>query len=34
VWSYLVIDRLTDPVEVVRIVHGARNVAVELRGRP
>jgi toxin ParE1/3/4 len=33
VWSYLVIYRLTDPVEVVRVVHGARDVARELRGR-
>jgi plasmid stabilization system protein ParE len=33
VWSYLVIYRLTDPVEVVRIVHGARDVVRELRGR-
>ena len=32
VWSYLVIYRLTDPVEVVRILHGARDVARELRG--
>jgi plasmid stabilization system protein ParE len=31
VWSYLVIYRLTDPVEVVRVVHGARDVARELR---
>jgi plasmid stabilization system protein ParE len=33
VWSYLVIYRVTDPVEVVRVVHGVRNVARELRGR-
>ena len=33
VWSYLVIYRLTDPVEVVRVVHGARDVARELRRR-
>lgn len=26
VWSYLVIYRLTDPVEVVRVLHGARDV--------
>ena len=33
VWSYLVIYRLTDPVEVVRVVHGARDVARELSRR-
>jgi antitoxin ParD1/3/4/toxin ParE1/3/4 len=33
VWSYLVIYRLTDPIEVVRVVHGARDVARELRAR-
>ena len=27
VWSYLVIYRTTDPVEVVRVLHGARDVA-------
>ena len=32
VWSYLVIHRLTDPVEVVRVIHGARDVARELGG--
>lgn len=33
VWSYLVIYRLTDPIEIVRVVHGARDVARELRRR-
>lgn len=33
VWSYLVLYRLTDPVEIVRVLHGARDVARELRGR-
>lgn len=27
VWSWLVIYRSTDPVEVVRVLHGARDVA-------
>lgn len=31
VWSYLVIYRLTDPIQVVRVLHGARDVARELR---
>lgn len=30
VWSYLVIYRLTDPIQVVRVLHGARDVAGEL----
>lgn len=33
VWSYLVVDRLTRPVEFVRVVHGARDVARMLRVR-
>lgn len=33
VWSYLVVYRLTDPVEVVRVLHAARDVAAELRRR-
>jgi antitoxin ParD1/3/4/toxin ParE1/3/4 len=33
VWSYLVIYRLTDPVEIARVIHGARDVARELRRR-
>lgn len=33
VWSYLVVYRLTRPLEVVRVVHGDRDVARELRGR-
>ena len=33
VWSYLIIYRLTTPVEIVRIVHGARDVARALRVR-
>lgn len=33
VWSYLVVYRLTDPVEIVRVVHGARDVSRELRRR-
>jgi len=31
VWSYLVIYRPSDPVEIVRVLHGARDVARELR---
>jgi toxin ParE1/3/4 len=31
VWSYLVVYRTTDPVEVVRVLHGARDVIRELR---
>ena len=31
VWSYLVIYRLTNPVEAVRVVRGARDVARVLR---
>ena len=31
VWSYLIIYRLTDPIEVVRVIHGARDVARQLR---
>lgn len=31
VWSYLVIYRLTRPVEIVRVIHGARDVAEALR---
>ncbi len=31
VWSYLVVYRLTSPVEIVRVVHGARDVARVLR---
>lgn len=26
VWSYLVIYRLTRPIEIVRVIHGARDV--------
>ena len=33
VWSYLVVYRLTRPLEVVRVIHGARDVARELRRR-
>lgn len=33
VWSYLVIYRITEPVEIVRVLHGARDVARQLRGR-
>jgi plasmid stabilization system protein ParE len=33
VWSYLVVYRLTSPVEIVRVVHGARDVARALRAR-
>ena len=33
VWSYLVIYRLTDPVGVVRVVHGARDLHRVLRRR-
>ena len=33
VWSYLVVYRLTSPVEIVRVVHGARDVARALRFR-
>ena len=33
VWSYLVIYRATTPVEIVRIVHGARDVGKALRRR-
>jgi plasmid stabilization system protein ParE len=33
VWSYLIVYRLTDPVEIVRVLHGARDVARELRRR-
>ena len=32
VWSYLVIYRETDPVEIVRVLHGARDV-VRILGR-
>ncbi len=32
-WSYLVAYRPTDPVEVVRVLHGARDVVRELRRR-
>lgn len=31
VWSYLVIYRPGSPVEIVRVLHGARDVARELR---
>jgi len=31
VWSYLVIYRDTQPVEIVRVLHGARDVVRELR---
>jgi plasmid stabilization system protein ParE len=34
VWSYLVVYRLTRPVEIVRVIHGARDVARLLRVRP
>ena len=34
VWSYLVVHRVTIPVEIVRVVHGARDVARALRARP
>ena len=30
VWSYLIIYRPTDPIEIVRVVHGARDVRTEL----
>lgn len=33
VWSYLIVYRLTSPVEIVRVVHGARDVARALRAR-
>jgi plasmid stabilization system protein ParE len=33
VWSYLVVYRATNPVEIVRVVHGARDVARALRRR-
>jgi plasmid stabilization system protein ParE len=33
VWSYLVVYRLTSPVEIVRVVRGARDVARALRAR-
>jgi antitoxin ParD1/3/4/toxin ParE1/3/4 len=33
VWSYLIVYRLTEPVEIVRVVHGARDVARELLSR-
>jgi plasmid stabilization system protein ParE len=33
VWSYLIVYRLTSPLEIVRVVHGARDVARALRGR-
>jgi plasmid stabilization system protein ParE len=32
VWSYLVIYRVTGRVEVVRVLHAARDVAREFRG--
>ena len=34
VWSYFVVYRDTSPVEIVRVVHGARDVARALRARP
>lgn len=33
VWSYLVVYRVASPVEIVRVVHGARDVAREFRAR-
>jgi toxin ParE1/3/4 len=33
VWSYLIVYRPTSPVEIVRVVHGARDVARALRSR-
>lgn len=33
VWSSLVIYRVTEPVEIVRVLHGARDVARQLRRR-
>lgn len=33
VWSYVIVYRLTSPVEIVRVVHGARDVARMLRAR-
>lgn len=33
VWSYLIVYRLRSPVEIVRVVHGARDVARALRRR-
>jgi plasmid stabilization system protein ParE len=33
VWSYLIVYRLTSPVEIVRVIHGARDVARMLRAR-
>jgi toxin ParE1/3/4 len=33
VWSYLVVYRVKTPVEIVRVVHGARDVGRALRRR-
>jgi plasmid stabilization system protein ParE len=33
VWSYRIVYRLTRPAEIVRVVHGARDVAQMLRAR-
>jgi toxin ParE1/3/4 len=33
VWSYLIVYRLASPLEIVRVVHGARDVARALRAR-
>lgn len=34
VWSYLLVYRLTEPVEIARVIHASRDVARELRRRP
>ena len=33
VWNYLIVYRIARPVEIVRVVHGARDVARMLRTR-
>ena len=33
VWSYLIVYRTTEPVQIVRVIHGARDVARELTRR-
>ena len=33
VWNYLIVSRIARPVEIVRVVHGARDVARMLRAR-
>ena len=32
-WSYFLVYRLTAPVEIVRVLHGARDIEAELRRR-